>query len=286
MLRNFTCLVLLLATLPAVGQGISDYYRLPGRTSNYGRLLNRYGAATTRERWYVGVEGFRRSDLSVIDNSFDRLVSSGDVGSWGWGISAGWVGRERWAIEAAYVHASIHNYMEVVSGRGEPYRFNSANDKQAFALRLKYRLPLGPLQLRRSGLWVSAGGWLIPNSGNQVAQYRFNGTRFRDSRSNPDTLLLTTSTQIAPNITGMIELGAEYNVQLGGPFELGFFGRKTWGIGNSIRTDLTYSVNGVNPQYGTIVGNGNGWNFGVSVRFNYAIQRHLRSVYEVKGNFR
>ncbi len=281
MIRLFTCCLFVFVTVFAFGQGTDDYYRLPNHRQQYARLLNRYGAATIQQRWYVGLEGHWRTDRTTLDHTFNDLLSTGSVSQLGWGVSLGWVMHERWAIEGGYLRAPIHNFLQI-GGGSNPFTLTLDNGKNAGVLRLKYRLFPTGASLRQSGLWLSGGAWLVPNTGERVARYRVIGYGYRDYRTRLDTIGITTDTQISERPSILIETGAEYNTQLTGNLELSFYTRKTWGLSNSIRTDLVYTVNNVNPQPASLVGSGNGWTFGVALRYSYGLRRSSRSVYDLQ----
>ncbi len=282
MIRLFTCCFLIIVSVSAFGQTESDYYRLPSHHQQYARLLNRYGAATIRQRWYVGLEGHYRTDVTTIDHTFNDLLSTGSVGAWGWGASVGVVLHERWAVELGYLRAPVHNFLQVGSG-SNPFTLTWDNGRNAGVLRAKYRLFPSKASLRQSGLWLSGGAWVVPNNGERVARYSVIGYGYRDYRTRLDTIRITTDTQISQRPSVMIETGAEYNTQLANNLEISFYGRKTWGLSNSVRTDLVYTVNNLNPQPASLVGSGNGWTFGVALRYSYGVRRSVKSVYTVLG---
>jgi hypothetical protein len=282
MIRLFTASLLLLVTISAFGQETDDYYRLPNHRRQYARLLTRYGAATVRQRWYAGLEGHLRTDRTTIDNTFNDLLSAGSVSTGGWGACVGLVLHERWAVEGGYLRAPVHNFLQIGGGLN-PYTLTLDNGKNAGVLRVKYRLLPTGSSLRQSGLWLSGGAWLVPNTGERVARYSLVATTARDYRTRLDTMRITTDTQISERPSVLLETGAEYTTALGSNLELSFYGRKTWGLTESIRTDMVYTVNNANPRPASLVGSGNGWTFGVALRYSYGIRRTARSVYELQG---
>lgn len=277
-----------------LAQPITDYYRLPAERTDLNRsrverTLARYGSMYTRERWYVSGEGFVRTDINQLDGTFNGLIGTETTVKTGWGATVGWVSRERWAIEGGYARSPIHSTLAIQNGLA-PLVYRYTNDKQGFVLRTKYRLPIGKQSMTRSGLWLGAGLWLVPNSGQpleRVSLIGYRGGYRMYGRDQIDTLRLSSNTRISPHLSGLAEASAEYTFQLGGRTELSLFGRKNWGLGNSIRTDITYRVNGGAVQNATLRGNGNGWTFGIALRFNYAMRYDLRSmpnIYNLRGN--
>lgn len=277
----YTCLLCLLVSCAALAQGSVDYYKpraAPKR--DYDRLLVRYGSYLA-ERWYFGMEGFVRADNSRLSNSFNGLVASNAVIRPGWSALIGWTHRETWAVEGGYARSPIHNELAV-----NPYVFRFANEKSGFLLRAKRQLFSTSPQKRRSGVWVSAGVWLIPNTGQSRGALSFEGYSRRNYLREIDTLMITAQTATNTRATGLAELGLEYTVRLSSRVDLGLYGRKYWGFGSSITTDLNYSVNEQSSQPSTIQGRGTGGSFGVALRYTYS-RKHLiakNSIYNLRGN--
>lgn len=276
----YTFLVCCLIGGTALAQGSADYYA-PRESSkrDYDRLLVRYGSYLAG-RWYIGAEGFVRTDNSRLSNSFGGLVSGKPVTRPGWSALIGWTYRNAWAVEAGYARSPIHNELAV-----NPYIFRFENEKNGFVLRAKRQLFSTSPQERRSGVWVSAGMWLIPNEGANKSRLTLKGYGRRSYQQETDTLIITTQTATSNRITGLAEIGLEYAVRLSSRVDLGIYARKYWGIGSSITTDLNYSVNGQMPQSATLQGRGSGANLGIALRYTYS-RKHLvaqNNVYDLRG---
>ncbi|GAB2560059.1 hypothetical protein [Spirosoma aerophilum] len=297
MMKRYLLYILLgLAVLPACGQGISDYYRLPERSHQYDRLLTRYGGPSIRNRWYVALDGFIKTDRAKLDNSFDGLIKNDLVGKAGWGATVGWAYRERWAVEAGYARMPIHTQVSVTNA-SSPLVFRYSNDRNAFVLRGKRLIVSTSKPWLRSGFWLSGGMWLVPNSGQQEGRFSLLGYRYTGRRETPDTLRLTSETRANAGMTTLAELGAEYNVRLSNSIDLGFSVRKFWGLGNALTTNVTYAVNYPNTPNGNIadvgsrtsvqnaqlLGDGTGMSYGFTLRYTYAIRRHLSNALDVRG---
>lgn len=268
--------------LPAFGQSTADYYQLPDRGRQYERLLNRYGGAYTRDRWYVGLDGFVRTDRAQLNNDFGGLLASGPVAKVGGSVVIGWAYRERWAVEAGYAYMPLHTQLTV----GRQLSFQYANEKQGIVLRAKRLILSTSGPWHRSGFWLSAGVWAIPNAGITRDPFSLRGYGYRGRNEAPDSLRITATTQTSTHPTGLAEVGMEYNIRLGSRFDLGFAVRKFWGLGNSLTTDVTYRVNSQAPQYAQLTANGAGMSYGLTLRYNYAIRRNLPSVLNVRGRSR
>jgi len=308
MIRIATTVLFLLGSAAGFSQGMDDYYRPAGaaghlhpdaaftgrpaarsRAVSWERLMARYGDAYTKSRWYVGLEGLVRVDQSRLNQTFNGLVETQPVNSLNWAAAVGWVSRERWAVEAGYGKMPIHNTILISNGRS-PLRFVFENQGNGLFLRGKHRLNLSgkphAVTGNRSGLWIGAGLWGLPGNGQTINQMAFRGFLPR-GRTAPDTLRLTTSTQISRGWTALAEASAEYTVRLGGRAELGFFARKNWGLGNALTTQLSYSVNGSEPQRAAIAATGSGWSFGLTLRYvygqTYDVSRMPR-IFNLKGN--
>ena len=280
MKATYTFLLFCLISSAVLAQGSSDYYKPREATKrDYDRLLVRYGSYLA-QRWYFGAEGFLRADQGHLSNSFGGLIASNTVTRPGWSAVIGWTYRDAWALEAGYARSPIHNELAI-----SQYTFQFQNERNGFLLRTKRQLFSTSPQERRSGLWATAGLWLIPNAGEHKSRLSFEGYGRRGYQREIDTLVITTQTATNTRATGLAELGLEYNVRLSSRVDLGIYARKYWGLGSSITTDLTYSVNGQLPQTATLQGRGSGASFGVSLRYTYT-RKHLvakNNIYDLRG---
>lgn len=265
----------------ALAQGSADYYRpreAPKRS--YDRLLVRYGSSLSG-RWYVGAEGFVRVDNSRLSTSFGGLVVGNPVTRPGWSALVGWTSRNAWAVEAGYARSPIHNELAI---HPSVYRYN--NEKNGFLLRGKRQLFSTSPQEHRSGVWVSTGLWLIPNSGQTREQLTLEGRGYRWYQRDMDRPVITTETATNTRATGLAELGLEYAVRLSSRVDMGIYARKYWGLGSSITTDLSYAIDGRTPQTANLQGRGNGASFGVALRYTLSRSQLIArtSVYDLRGN--
>ncbi len=283
MMRHFLLyLLLVFMALPALGQGQSDYYRLPGRGQHYEQVQFRYGGPTIRDRWYVALDGFVNTGRAHIDNSINGLINSDRSTRLGAGLSLGWSYRERWAIEAGYARLPIQTKVSVQSG-GYPlvYRYQGIGD--GFVLRGKRRIFSTSGPWLRSGFWLSAGAWVIPNSGQQEGRFSLYGYRYRGEGQTSDTLRLVSNTVAASRATAIAELGAEYNVRLSNSFDLGFQVRKRIGLSDVLTTDVRYTVNQYPAQQAQLTSNGSGMTYGVTLRYTLSLRRNTPDVLDVTG---
>ena len=283
MMKRYLVYVLLgLVVLPACGQGVTDYYRLPDRSQQYNRLLMLYGGPSIESRWYVALDGFIRTDRAKLDNSFNDLIQSDRVTKAGWGAVIGWVYRERWAVEGGYARMPIHTQLSV-SNASSPLVYRYSNDRNAFVLRGKRLILSTNKPWLRSGFWLSGGMWIVPNAGQQEGQFSLYGYRYSGRRETPDTLRLTSQTHANTKLTAIAELGAEYNVRLSNAIDLGLSVRKFWGLSNALTTDVTYSINRSSVQQAQLQGAGTGMSYGLTLRYTYSVNRKLSNVMEVQG---
>ncbi|GAB3497550.1 hypothetical protein GCM10027341_17800 [Spirosoma knui] len=280
--RYFLYFLLGLVALPACGQNVADYYRLPDRSQQYDRLLSRYGGPTIRDRWYVALDGFLRTDKAGLDNSFNGLIQSDRVTKFGGSVVIGWAYRERWMVEGGYARTPIHTQVSVSNGNS-PLVFRYTNDRNAFVLRGKRLLLSTSGPWLRSGFWVSGGMWLIPNNGQQEGRFLLVGYNYHGRQETPDTLRLNSQTQTNSRMSVLAEVGAEYNIRLSNKVDLGLSARKYWGLGNSITTDVAYSVNQTLMQRAQLQGTGTGMSYGFTLRYTYAMRRNLTKVLDVQG---
>ncbi|GAB3553847.1 hypothetical protein [Spirosoma fluminis] len=280
--RYFLYFLLGLVALPAFGQNAADYYRLPDRSQQYDRLLSRYGGPTIRDRWYVALDGFLRTDKAGLDNSFNGLIQSDRVTKFGGSAVIGWAYRERWMVEGGYARTPIHTQVSVSNGNS-PLVFRYTNDRNAFVLRGKRLLLSTSGPWLRSGFWVSGGMWLIPNNGQQEGRFLLVGYSYHGRQETPDTLRLNSQTQTNSRMSVLAEVGAEYNIRLSNKLDLGLSARKYWGLGNSITTDVAYSINQTLMQRAQLQGTGTGMSYGFTLRYTYAMRRNLANVLDVQG---
>lgn len=279
------CILFGIALMPVYGQGVADYYRAPERGGQYNRLLTRYGGPHIRDRWYVSLDGFVRTDRAQIDNSINDLIQSDRVTKAGVGAVIGWIYHERWAVEGGYARMPIHTQVSVRNG-GSPLVYRYTNGRDAFVLRGKRLVFSTSGPWLRSGFWLSGGLWLIPNGGQSEGRFSLIGYRYRGRGEAPDTLGLSSQTRTDTRMTTMAELGAEYNVRLSDNIDLGLSVRKFWGLGNSIVTDVNYSINRTLAQQAQLQGTGTGMSYGVTLRYTYAIRRTFPNALEVRGKGR
>ncbi|GAB4040976.1 hypothetical protein [Spirosoma gilvum] len=286
MIKHYLLYVLLgLAVLPACGQGVTDYYQLPENGQQYKRLLSRYGGPQVRDRWYVALEGFVRTDRAQLDNSLNGLIQSDLVGKVSWGVVVGWAYQERWMVEGGYSRMPIHSQMSI-SNTIPTVSFRYSNDQNAFVLRGKRLLISTSKPWLRSGFWVSGGMWVVPNTTQQEGVVSLTGKRYAGRWEASEMFQLTTQTTTNAQTATLAELGAEYNVRLSNALDLGLSVRKVWGLANSVTSDVTYTANRSAPQQTQLQGAGSGMSYGVTLRYNFAVRRALSNVLEVQGKTR
>lgn len=274
-----------LAAIPTYGQGVADYYRLPDRSRQYDRLLVRYGGPHIRDRWYLALDGFIRTDRAGLDNSFNGLIESDRVAKAGFGVVVGWAYRERWAVEAGYARMPIHTSLSIANA-SSPLVYQYANGRDAFVLRGKRLLLSTSGPWLRSGFWLSGGLWMVPNDGRQEGTFSLRGYSYRGRRDAPDTLRLKGQAQSNVRLTTMAEVGAEYNIRLSNSVDLGFSIRKYWGLGNAVTTNVEYQVNSQPAQRAQLQGTGTGMSYGFTLRYTYAMRRNQPDVLDVQGKQR
>lgn len=286
MKRYLAVLLVGLGSLPVRAQNMTDYYQLPDHQSQYTRVLNRYGGAYIRDRWYVSLGGFARTDRAKLDNSFNGLIESNTVTKLGWSALVGWVYRERWGVEGGYANLPVHTEVLVNNGYS-PFTFRYANSKQAFGVRGRRLLVSTSGPWHRSGIWVSGGLWLVPNGGQDKQEFALAGYAYPNRRwEKPDTLRLTGETTVNTRLTALAEVGIEYNVRLSNNIDMGFSLRKYWGMGNAVTTNLRYNVNSQDVQQAQLRGMGNGMSLGISLRYTYGLHQNLPNVLNVQGRRR
>jgi hypothetical protein len=234
-------------------------------------LLSRYGGVRFRNRWYIGIDGFVRTDKNTINNTFNGLIDTKSGSKYGYSVSLGWVNQEKWTLELEYARSPVHNIL-VINGY-YPAEFKIENEKNNIAFRAKRRLLFGNgnSSVRRPAFWVSAGAGIVPNSGKQTEYLEFEGYVRRGRQPIPDTLYMRSESRTNQGLTGFADVTAEYIVKLARGLDLSVYGRKRWGLGNSMTTRLGYYVNKVEMQQATIKGDGRGWALGVSLRYVFSL---------------
>ncbi|CAN5646734.1 hypothetical protein BH09BAC4_BH09BAC4_16300 [soil metagenome] len=282
MKRYLLFFLLGLAVLPACGQGVADYYRLPAQEHQYKRLVTRYGGPQIRDRWYVALEGFVKTDHAQLDNSINGLLESDRVAKASWGVVVGLALRERWMIEGGYSRLPIHTQVSVRS-ISSPLVFRYMNGQNAFVLRGKRLVLSTSKSWLRSGFWLSGGLWAVTNSGEQEGVFSLISYGKQGYRESRDTLRLSGRTHTNTQLTALAEVGAEYNVRLSNSVDLGISARKFFGFANSINTNVTYTVNGKPFQEAQLQGTGSGMSYGMTLRYTFATRRTAPNVMEVRG---
>ncbi|WP_420156128.1 hypothetical protein [Siphonobacter sp.] len=235
-------------------------------------------------RWYLGLEGFTRTDQSTLTNSLDGLVTAASVNRASWSALIGYAYRDAWVLEGGYARMPIHNQLTLVTAP-QSVAFTFTNESHAAMLRFKRRLFQTGKRKNQAGLWLTAGAYIVPSSGKYVDGFIMEGYRYRRFQTAPDTLLLLSQTETAKRTTGMLELGLEYNVRLSNRLEMGFYGRKIWGLQKALVTEMIYSENSVQTQSSRITATGTGWSLGLALRYTYSFRRSMKSVYDLHGKY-
>ncbi|WP_020605435.1 hypothetical protein [Spirosoma spitsbergense] len=235
-------------------------------------LLNQFNETQV---WYAAVEGTLRGDGSVLSNSFNGLVGSSGKTTGSAGVLMGYTYRNAWVVETGVTYAPVHLNITIQSSP-TPYVFNYQTIGYNIPLRIKRRIGSGSKGQNGTGFWVSAGAWLLPNGNNQPDALHFTGRSGYGRRAPVDTLLLSINTTTANRISGLAELGIEYATRLSSSLELAFSLRKYWGMGNALRSDMVYTVNGASETKSTLTANGSGWGLGIGLRYIYARQHELK----------
>lgn len=272
MRTGFTSFLLLLFSFPLFAQSNADYYNIPVKKEpgfehhNTESYLKRFGEVRIHNRWYAGLNGFVRNDQAKLTNSFNDLIGTQSATDYGFGGNVGWVSREQWALELEYARSPIHNTL-VLHG-DYPQIYKMENEKNSLFVRGKRRILFGKPNIRKSALWLGAGAGIVPNSGRQTKYREFIGYRSIGRRMGYDTLFITSDTHVSSRPTAALEASAEYILKVSKKIDISFFSRYQWGMGNSVRTDLVYYVNGIENQSASITGNGTGLTFGISLRYN------------------
>lgn len=235
-------------------------------------LLDQFNETRT---WYVAIEGGLRSNGSVLSNSFNGLVSSSGKTIPTAGLLLGYTYRNAWVLETGVTYAPVPLNITIQSSP-TPYVFNYQTNGYNIPVRLKRRIGSGSKGPNGTGFWVSAGAWLLPNGNNQPDALHFTGRSGYSRRAPVDTLQLNINTTTANRISGLAELGIEYATRLSSSLELGFSLRKYWGLGNVLRSDLTYTVNSASETKSTLTTDGSGWGVNIALRYIYARQHELK----------
>lgn len=285
MKRYVLSLLLVLFILPAIGQGVTDYYRLPEKSQQYQRLVNRYGGPQIKDRWYVALDGFVRTDRAQIDNSHEGLMESDLVGKAGWGATLGYVFHERWAIEGSYARMPIHTQL-AVSYTNPPTSLRATTNRNAFMLRGKRLLLSTSKPWLKSGFWISGGAWVLPTIPSEQENSSLAGYRYQNRWEAGDMFKLTTRTQAPGHLAALAELGVEYNVRLCSSVDIGLSARKVWGLSDIVTTNVSYVGSRTSPQQAQLQGRGAGMNYGVTLRYSFATRRNQANVLNVQGKSR
>ncbi|MBD2700884.1 hypothetical protein IC229_09560 [Spirosoma sp. BT702] len=283
MMKHYLLYILFgLVVLPACGQGLTDYYRLPDQSPQNNRLVARYGGPSIRNRWYVALDGFMRTDRAQIDNAENGLITSDLVGKPGLGVTLGWVYRERWALEAGYARMPIHTQVSI-NNTTPPLGFRNTDSRSSFVVRGKRLLLSTSKPWLRSGFWVSGGMWVVPGKDQPDNHYNVQGYRYQGRWEAMESFRMVTLTKTNPEMITMAELGAEYNVRLSNALDLGINVRKFWGLGNTSSTDVVYLANRTVTQQAQFQASGTGMSYGVTLRYNFSIKRSITNVLDVQG---
>lgn len=255
----------------------------PDQNPNHHRLSTRREKSTYEQAyqlketqtWYVGLDGGFRTDGGMLSNSFDGLISINSSTKASWSVLLGYTYRNAWTVETGYTSAPIHLNITIANG-ARPLTYNYQNSGYGIPLRIKRRIGLASRAANGTGFWLTAGAWLIPNGSVNLDDFRLIGYSYRNNRTRTDTLRLDNTTT-TKSISGVAELGIDYSVRLSSSIEFGAYLRKYWGLGEAIRSDIVYTVNGIAQPQSTAKANGTGWGFGIALRYIYGRQQEVKN---------
>ncbi len=286
MMKHYLLYILIgLAVLPASGQGITDYYRVTQIHQQYQRLLSRYGGPQIRDRWYVALDGFIKTDRAQLDNAYDGLIETNAVGKASGGVTLGWSHRETWAVEGSYSRIPIHTQL-AISQTNPSVSIRSIDVRNAFTLRAKRLVLSTSKPWLRSGFWVSGGMWMLPGNNQPTTNFSASGYRYHSQWETHEPFRLTSQTTVQSQTAALAELGVEYNVRLSNSFDLGLSARKLWGLTDVVTTNVTYTALREAPQMATLQGTGSGMSYGVTLRYSFSTQRNQAKVLNIQGKSR
>ncbi len=284
MKQTFTFFFFMIATLQGVAQGVVDYYQTGGvmNRKQQNQLHIRFDPYLAPQ-WYLMTEGFVRRDNGKLDQSLNGLLTTSTVTRIGWSIGGGVTYRNKWAVEAGLAQSPVHNDARVNSR--PPVSVVTRGDRGSVFLRGKWALLNTSKQWQRSGFWLTGGIWAMPNKGDQKEQFTITGYTQRGFDAF-DKMTLTTRTQARNNLTGLLELGLEYQVRVSKQVSLGAFARHNWGLGDALTTDISYQVNNRFIGQTMLRSKGNGTSFGLTMRyiFKRPSTTEKTSLYQLQGN--
>jgi hypothetical protein len=278
----FTFLFFLVVTLSGFAQGSMEYYQTGGLVSRkqQNQLQMRFGPYLAPQ-WYLMTEGFVRKDKATLDQSLNGLLDASSVTRLGWSVGLGVTFRNKWAVEAGVAQSPVHNDARVNSR--PPVSVMTRGDRGSAFLRGKLALLTTSRGWHRSGFWLTGGAWLIPNNGETVEQQSVTQMTRRGFDAY-DKMTLTTRTQTSNSLSGLLELGVEYQLRISSRVDLGAFARHNWGLGDALTTDIAYQINNQPVGQTTLRARGNGASYGLTVR--YMLKRSTtteRSLYQLQG---
>ena len=286
MMKNYLLYILIsLAVLPASGQGVTDYYRVSQNRQQYNRLLSRYGGPQIRDRWYVALDGFIKTDRAQLDNNYNGLIENNAVGKARWGVTVGWSHREKWAVEGSYTQMPIHTQL-AISQTNPPVMARYTSERNAFTIRAKRLILSTSKPWLRSGFWVSSGLWMLPGNNQPMDSFSASGFRYQSQWETHEPFRLTSQTTVQSQTAALAEVGVEYNVRLSNAFDLGMSVRKIWGLTDVVMTNVTYTAVREVPQVAQLKGAGSGMSYGVTLRYSFSTQRNQANVLNVQGKSR
>ncbi|MVM28733.1 hypothetical protein GO755_01720 [Spirosoma sp. HMF4905] len=250
----------------------------PDRRRSVNRQKTDYSPAyqlKETQTWYVSLEGGFRTDGSLLNNSFDGLFSSSSTTKSAWSALLGYTYRNSWTVETGYTYAPIHLNITIPNG-SRPLIYNYQNSGYGIPLRIKRRIGSASHATNGTGFWLSAGAWLVPNGKVNTDDFRLVGYTYHNNRPRTADTIRLDNTTTTKSISGVAELGIDYSVRLSSSIEFSTYVRKYWGLGEAIRSDITYTVNSIVQPQSSITANGTGWGFGLSLRYIYGRQQEVK----------
>lgn len=280
---NFTFLFLFIVTLQSTAQGLVEYYQTGGMPSRkqQQQLQMRFGPYVAPQ-WYILTEGFARNDVARFDQSLNGLLTASPVTRIGWSVGAGVAFRNKWAVEAGLVQSPIHNEARINSR--PPVSIVTRGERSSVFLRGKWAVLSTSRQWHRSGFWLTGGAWAVPHNVDKIEQHSVTGFTRRGADA-IDQMALNTRTQANNSLTGLFELGLEYQVRVSGSIDLGVFARRNWGLGDALTTDVAYQINNQPVGQATLRAKGTGASYGFTMRYIFKRPTTNRqNLYQLQGN--
>lgn len=257
-------------------QDPNDEYYIPSKKKKTYPWIKNSQLDVVPLKYYLGIEGGFRKDLNTLSNNLDGLIGNINPLTNPWGVLVGAMYQNRWMFETGYYRTNVEMITQV-NVRGVP-DFRWQTKYTAIPLRAKRKLlSIGKIEKESGFYWEVGTLAFLPAKDEQIGSFTFRALRSLGQGIPADTLTLNQKTTVNGGAKLLLETGLDLNIKLLPRWDIGFYGRATLGLGEILRGEATFSGKTISTLNALHTARGNGYYFGMSIRYNYLIRDQYKS---------